>query len=554
MEILPATDNFNKLGRGKVPSSQVIPGKSAAYQGYLHNKNKVISSPGNSASMKIISPIIPSVSRTHSTYVEDCDSSVASKESNSRNNMEKRDGNDLYTKNHSQRCYSPILTEVNMPGGFKYIIDKDVVSLNQSPISTISQYEQNRSSRSIKSTNSQFINGISTPQIKNITPTPKYIDPFTTVRDRKSTFKNQSKNHNYRKRADSFESENEYEYESENDSDFFDSEYEEQKIRNKKSKRRNNKRNSNDETLQLLKDSLSVLLNDFNDRKQKEREEKEKEEIKNEKIQQSQQSQQSQQPSFTIPISQPVKQKKIPNYDLMNDQEIYMAKEKFRLLYRDLINKYPRWQIQEPNYDVIPLKLIHECYEKIIKTICIYQTAMKWKVYLVILFAGIEWYGYHVKKFFFLKDLLTNQIKTIHKYDNYLIDFSEQFYSDDEGDDWPLWMRFLGTLFSGLICFSSVNGFANKIGIEAPPFVFEQADKFVSPPEGPAKLHSDGISEVPDPASGIQDPNNMISIIGNLFGMFTGGNKSGAANSGVPAQAAPPKPVDSSDDFANADF
>lgn len=537
MEILPTTDKFNELGRGKVPSSQVIPGKSAAYQGYLHTKSKVISSPGNSASMKIISPVIPSVSRTQSSYVEDCDSSITSERSDGRHSTERRHNGDLYTKHHSQRCYSPPITEVNMPGGFKYTIDKDTASMNGSPISVTSQQRHLMSSRSNASTNSPFIHGVSTPQIRSIAPTPKYVDPFTNVRNRDSSFRRHSRSRNYRDRVDSFDSEIE---------DDFDDEYE------PRSRHRGNRGNSNDETLQVLKDGLAILLNDYNDRKQKEREEKEKEEIKKT---QSQQAQQTFTPSFQIPASQPVKQQKIPNYDAMNDQEIFMAKEKFRLLYRDLINKYPLWQIQEPNYDVIPLKLIHECYEKIIKTICIYQTAMKWKVYLVILFAGIEWYGYHVKKLTFLKDLLTNQIKTIHKFDNYLIEFSEQFYSDGEGDEWPLWMRFLGTLFSGLACFSSINGFADKMGLQAPAFVFEQADKFVSPPEGPAKLHSDGISEVPEPPSGWQEPNNIIGMIGNLFGMFSGGNRgTQQASNATPAQAEPAKPVDASDDFANADF
>lgn len=262
---------------------------------------------------------------------------------------------------------------------------------------------------------------------------------------------------------------------------------------------------------------------------------------------------------FEIPRSEPpTKKEKIPNYDMYSEIDKEKIREKFRNNYNMLIVKYPKWKIEMPDFNLLPLRLIHERYENVVKTICIYQTAMKWKVYIIIIIAGIEYYGHNCRGHTFLKGLLKAQIKTIHKYDTYLVEFAEQFYSEDEsGEDYPLWMRFLGTFASGLASFSSINGAAKMLGgnVAPPDFVFEQADKFVSPPEGTAKLHSDGISDIPEPPSGFQDPNNIMNMIGSLFSTFTGQSNNPQQNTtnAPPQNAVPVKPKDV-DDFENADF
>lgn len=183
---------------------------------------------------------------------------------------------------------------------------------------------------------------------------------------------------------------------------------------------------------------------------------------------------------------------------------------------------------------------------------------MKWKVYLIIIIAGIEYYGYNVNKFSFLKGLLKQQIKSIHKYNNYLIEIAEMFYSnDDSGEEWPLWIRFLGTILSSLTSFCGVSGLSKLTDFDAPDFAFEQADKFMSPPEGDAKLRTDGISDLPTPPTGFQNPDTVIGIIGKAFGAFTGNhsnNSSQSNNKQSTAQTAPvnAKPLD--DDYENVEF
>lgn len=233
-------------------------------------------------------------------------------------------------------------------------------------------------------------------------------------------------------------------------------------------------------------------------------------------------------PGYTIPQSEPVPAKtRTPDYEMMNDLEREGYKEKFRNNYNLLKVRYPKWDIEVPDFNVLPMRTIHERYEDVVRMICIYQTAMKLKVYLVVMFVGIEYYVGYTKEQAWCRGLLESQIKTIHKFDTYLIELATMFYSDEPGEEYPLWMRFLGTFASGLATFGTINGTAKSFGMSGnnitEQLLFE-ADKFVSPPEGTAKLHSDGISDVPEPPEpgSFQEPNTAINGIGYMFNMAKG--------------------------------
>lgn len=253
-------------------------------------------------------------------------------------------------------------------------------------------------------------------------------------------------------------------------------------------------------------------------------------------------------PGFTVPESEPVLPKsKIPDYESMDDIEKENFKEKFRNNYNLLTKRYPRWLIEIPDFNVLPLATIHERYENVVRAICIYQTAMKWKVYLVVIIAGIEYYVGYKQNQAWCRGLLESQIKTIHKFDSYLIEFATMFYTDEQGEDYPLWMRFLGTFASGLATFSTINGAANAFGKCAPENLLHEADKFVSPTEGTAKLRSDGISDVPEvpEVNTLQDPNSAINGIGWIFDMckgFFSSNTTTTPAATATAQAVPATP------------
>ncbi len=132
------------------------------------------------------------------------------------------------------------------------------------------------------------------------------------------------------------------------------------------------------------------------------------------------------------------------------------------------------------------------------------------------------------------------------------------FYSSDEsGEEWPLWVRFLGTIISSLTSFCGLSGLSKAVNYEMPDYAFEQADKFMSPPEGTAKLRTDGISDLPEPARGLQNPDNIIGIIGKLFSTFTGQNTNTNSNNNAQrtqtAQTAQGK-KEEDDDYTNVEF
>lgn len=523
--------------------------RNASYTAFQSGRRKVAGSPEGIVDQKIVSPLISPLNNLHSITKEIF--TISPSENNSSNYPSYLDNehNNNGDNSFKTKVLSPPATEVSMPGGFTYVIDEEKInserriSNSSLPRQTPSKIIDGRqSSRSQRSNSSQFDNY---QDRRNSISRDEYYDNEYTSRNNRRNHRDH-KNSNRRQRVsrrDDF-SDDDLSVDS-------NSESENSRISNR-SRQRKEKAKQRDKL-------VDMLLEDYAERKRKEKEE---EELKKTKSQIQKQTPSRLNPGFEKPtVGEPVPVKsKIPNYEEYSDLDKDKIKEKFRNNYNVLISKYPKWKIETPDFDLLPLRIIHERYETVVRTICIYQTAMKWKVYLIIIIAGIEYYGYNVKKYAFLKGLLKEQIKSVHKYDNYLVEFAEMFFSDEVGDDYPIWMRFLGTFASSLGCFSSINGMVKLLGKDAsaPEFVFEQADRFVSPPEGTAKLHSDGISDVPDVPTGLQDSGTLIGVIGNMFNMFTGqsnnNNTSGQNTTSAPQAInvdTKPKIVD---DYENADF
>lgn len=513
MQVLTSENNSNSGVRGFVPSNYDMTGTNI-YSNYMSRKDKILSSPGT-YQKKIPSPQIPLLSvdntKHHGKSLESPPINV-----NMGNNMSyaiesngtlsvqsSKMGNELFMKTPT-----PTHKMLNSPS---FVLSSELNRRNQSGLQSASK----------KTYNTNFASSLNTlisPPVKSPVFDKTYIaNAFSDFQPRQEPIREDFIYYNKNNSSPS-------------------SMYE-------------NQSKENDD----IRSALKILIDDLNERRRKEKDEEEKKEQEKQKTQ-PQHNQAGFEPQFTVPVGEPVEKKKKIDFNNMTPEQTFQAKEKFKLLYQELKLKYEKWNIKEPDFETVPLQLIYESYEKIIKTICIYQNAMKWKVYLVILIAGIEWYCYYNKGWAPFKDLLTNQIKTIHKYDNYLIEFSEQFYDDSDGEEWPLWMRFLGTLASGLACFTSINGFAGKMGITAPEFIFNEADKFVSPPDGPATLHSTGISEVPEPQTGFQDPNFIINGIGGLFNMFTSSRQQSQPSQPQTAQPVPDDKEKDDEDYYNVDY
>lgn len=564
MELEALNGNIQQYGGYAPSNTSQLNDKRSGYQGYQYQRRIIMSSPNSEYTQPITSPKLSPQNYTYRNQKTGGSPGVPIDLSNYGGHPQFKSDIQFVPKNPIYPSYSPRQTEVSFPDGDSYIINDDqsvnhTGNLQQNQRGIQQQYNSNgqTSGYSPKRMTPQQVDHRMQQRHQGSSSVNSYHSNSGYYENTRSRNNSRDNYQNTQKiREESKHRKSKYDSESEIDSSDSESDVDDPVSRTEKRqrKRREAKRESKEN-----KQMLRLLMTDMLDRK--EREEKERNE--REKKSSSSKSTPSG-PGFEIPKSEPIKPKsKIPNYEDMGDIDKEKFKEKFRNNYNMLTVKYPRWKIELPDFNTLPLKIIHERYEQVVKTICIYQTAMKWKVYLIIMIAGIEYYVGHYKNYVFAKGILRAQIKNIHKFDVYLIEFAEQFFSDEQGEDYPLWMRFLGTFASGLASFSSINGLAKMFGekAEVPDFIFEQADKFVSPPEGTAKLHSDGISDVPEPPEpgSFQDPNFIINSIGSIFGMFT--NKGQQPQQNAPAANAPPqtaqpvpekpKPVD---DFDNVEF
>uniref|UniRef100_A0A6C0BCU7 Uncharacterized protein n=1 Tax=viral metagenome TaxID=1070528 RepID=A0A6C0BCU7_9ZZZZ len=520
METVTPGEKIKECNNGKL-GYQV---RGMAYQAYKVKRRTIISSPDHIESSKNHSSATPNILGNNNLLNES-----VSHSSNSRNkNFKMEDNPENYSKNLKYESYSPNVPEVSLPGGtvYKILDDKDGISVTNSYQKSLDKNQYTPRSYNNINKNSDNEN-LSQDRHSNHSSNERYRGTFGIPRNSKSTRYRQK----HSKKARSPSPISEYSESS------YDSDEEERIQKRKERKEAEHRRNQ----------MMDIILQDYFDRKQKEKDESKKQDNKENT------SSKINEPSFQVPKAEPAQKQKIPNYNDLSDEDKEKAKNKFIDLYQRLINSYPEWTIKLPDFENLPLRIIHERYEEVVKAICIYQTAMKWKVYLIIIIAAIEYYGYNVKGYTYLKGLLKSQIKSIHKYNGYLIEIAEQFYSDESGEDWPLWVRFLGTIASGLTSFCGINGLSKACNMEAPDFVFEQADKFVSPPEGTAKLRTDGISDLPTPPTGFQNPDTIVNVIGKIFNTFTG-NGTNTSSSAPTATAQPVNQKNPDDDYTNIEF
>lgn len=520
METEAIASDSHKNERNMSHNEFLSNGKRNVYQGYQYQKRTIMSSPGSDY-------IQPSPSPKFTPQKYDFKSPKLSGSpgnpidvSNYNERVVYKKEEEFLPKNPVYPFYSPGQTGVNFPDGDSYVIhdSQNVEYVKSQTPNGVKLVRQQSFTKYSPSNNQKHFTPLQSDQRNfqkhngSMSAGSQYSMGRIDERSRKRSDSNNSRR--YRDRYDNLSDVNsDLTSDSDSDSDMKETE---SKIERLRRKRREEKREIKEQ-----RQMLRLLMTDMLERK-----EKEKELSNNEKTKTNQTPlyQGYEMPKIDQPEPQP--KSRIPNYEEMSEINKEKIKDKFRGNYNMLVVKYPNWSIQIPDFNIIPLRIIHEQYEKLVKDICIYQTAMKWKVYLIIIIAGIEYYVGHRNNYAFAKGLLKSQIKNIHKYNIYLIEFATQFYNSDSEEEYPLWIRFFGTFASALASFSSINGCVKMFGEKAdlPDFIFEQADKFVSPPEGTARLHSDGISDVPEPpeTGSFQDPNYLINGIGSMFSLFTG--------------------------------
>jgi hypothetical protein len=74
-----------------------------------------------------------------------------------------------------------------------------------------------------------------------------------------------------------------------------------------------------------------------------------------------------------------------PNYEQMNETEVVASGAEFLRKFGDLAKKYPKWNIQTPDMDTLPLSEIHDIHEEIVRTIAYYDNILRIRVFRGIL-------------------------------------------------------------------------------------------------------------------------------------------------------------------------
>lgn len=132
-----------------------------------------------------------------------------------------------------------------------------------------------------------------------------------------------------------------------------------------------------------------------------------------------------------------VKKSKKPNYSEMTLVEQKKARKTFKNRFELLRDSWKNYNIPEIDEDT-PLDEIHEQYEYYVKNIQIKENSGKYKVYMVLLWLGIEFVcaklGLNISGYTML------QLKTMNKYERLLIKLGERNYkyTSSEESTWPV--------------------------------------------------------------------------------------------------------------------
>jgi len=233
-----------------------------------------------------------------------------------------------------------------------------------------------------------------------------------------------------------------------------------------------------------------------------------------------------------------VKRKKngpnIPNFRAMSETEKAKWNADFNVKFGILREAYPEFDI--PYFDnTTPLEIKHQHYDRYVKQIHIDNSVGNYRVYLLVLFAGIELFCVKVLGLD-MSGYTINQLRLMNKYDRLLVELGEKTYSS-VGSDWPVEARIVVmALFNGII-FLVVRLFASYLGPGLGDMMQNMVNNFLTGDKAEItdKDNKDGLPDPPVNNGGGFDLNSIINGLGGLFG---GGN-----NSDKPRRRAPRRPA-----------
>jgi Family of unknown function (DUF5767) len=139
-------------------------------------------------------------------------------------------------------------------------------------------------------------------------------------------------------------------------------------------------------------------------------------------------------------------------YRNMTSNQQSEARRRFLDKFLILQRSFPTWKIPLPSHDA-SLEHIHHIYESYVKQISIHSNSTQFKVFLVVMFVGIEFAA--TKWGVDLEGYASSQIRTIGRYDGVLLELGEKYCGSD-GEPWSVEVRiFMVALIQAGIFFVS---------------------------------------------------------------------------------------------------
>lgn len=286
--------------------------------------------------------------------------------------------------------------------------------------------------------------------------------------------------------------------------------------------------------IKKLKEQLenqNALLNAF---LKKEKDKKEENDEMNDKQRESQSKKsytKTSKAKYETPVpespEEETKKSNMPDYENMDEEETLVYEAKFIVLFNTLIDKYERWGFKIPDIGKISLSTVHEIYDEYVDAILIYQLAMKFKVYLVLSFAALEYYCFFHKKIKAFKNFTKTQIKTINKYHSYLMNFAKTIHQSG-GNEWSNSFKFITDVLTSVVSFVTIQGAGNAFGKNVPESMLHEMTQFFAPTDGPVTLKPDGLRPVPAKPEKWQEPSyiieNGVKLYNSAEGMLNMGS------------------------------
>ncbi len=204
----------------------------------------------------------------------------------------------------------------------------------------------------------------------------------------------------------------------------------------------------------------------------------------------------------------------------------------YRVKFSILREAYPKMEIPEPKEDQSIPQII-EMYKSYVKRIHIDSSVEQNSTYLVIMWLLIEVVGSRFFKFP-MKGYFKNQFKYMGKYQMLLIELGERNFSAGFGEGWPVEARLLLMALFNAVIFVMVKSLADKMSLD-PKYtedISETINNYLTK-GGEQKKEALRMADearadhIPVPQPQPADPlGGFGGMLGNLIGMFGGGNSS----------------------------